>query len=45
MAAVQLLQCASVEMYERLLKDDDDLSQRSMSEVLKAMHTVAVIPV
>ena len=44
-AAVQLLQCASVEMYERLLKDDDDLSQRSMSEVLKAMHTVAVIPV
>lgn len=45
MAAVQLLQCASVELSERLFKADNQLTKRSACEVLKAMQSMAVIPV
>ena len=45
MAAVQLLQCASVELAERLFKADNELTKRSACEVLQAMQSMAVIPV
>ena len=45
MASVQLLQCASEELSERLLKAIPQIEACPLDEVLRAMQSLAVIPV
>ena len=45
MASVQLLQCASEELSERLLKAIPQIEAHPLDEVLRAMQSLAVIPV
>ena len=45
MASVQLLQCASEELSERLLKAVPQIATCPLDEVMRAMQSLAVIPV
>ena len=44
-ASVQLLQCAGDELSEMLLKTDPDITSRPLTDVLREMKSLAVIPV